>query len=55
LREIADELDGALSAGGGRFVLDNTYLTRAARSYVIEDGGPTWGADELHVARHAAC
>jgi hypothetical protein len=39
LREIADELDGALSVGGGGFVLDNTYLTRAARSYVIEAAG----------------
>jgi aryl-alcohol dehydrogenase-like predicted oxidoreductase len=36
LREIADALDGALSFGGRRFVLDNTYLTRSARSYVIE-------------------
>ena len=39
LREVADALDEALSAGGGRFVLDNTYLTRAARSYVIEAAG----------------
>jgi aryl-alcohol dehydrogenase-like predicted oxidoreductase len=36
LRDVADELDKALSKGGGRFVLDNTYLTRAARSHVIE-------------------
>jgi aryl-alcohol dehydrogenase-like predicted oxidoreductase len=36
LREIADALDEALSSGARRVVLDNTYLTRAARSYVIE-------------------
>src|SRR5207253_1494126 len=36
LREVADALDGELSSGVRRVVLDNTYLTRAARSYVIE-------------------
>lgn len=36
LREVADALDEELSAGVKRVVLDNTYLTRAARSYVIE-------------------
>ena len=36
LRELADALDEALSSGARRVVLDNTYLTRAARSYVIE-------------------
>jgi aryl-alcohol dehydrogenase-like predicted oxidoreductase/predicted kinase len=36
LREIADALDEELSAGVRRVVLDNTYLTRVARSYVIE-------------------
>jgi aryl-alcohol dehydrogenase-like predicted oxidoreductase len=36
LRELAGELDKALSSGLRRVVLDNTYLTRAARSYVIE-------------------
>ncbi len=36
LRELADTLDEKLAAGARRFVLDNTYLTRAARSYVIE-------------------
>src|SRR5439155_19848733 len=35
LREVADALDGELSSGVRRVVLDNTYLTRAARSYVI--------------------
>jgi diketogulonate reductase-like aldo/keto reductase/predicted kinase len=39
LREIADALDEELSAGVRRVVLDNTYLTRAARSYVIETAG----------------
>jgi diketogulonate reductase-like aldo/keto reductase/predicted kinase len=36
LREVAHALDEELSAGARRVVLDNTYLTRAARSYVIE-------------------
>jgi aryl-alcohol dehydrogenase-like predicted oxidoreductase len=36
LRELADALDEELSSGVRRVVLDNTYLTRAARSYVID-------------------
>jgi len=36
LRDLAEALDEALSAGARRVVLDNTYLTRAARSHVIE-------------------
>jgi aryl-alcohol dehydrogenase-like predicted oxidoreductase len=36
LREIAGVLDEELSSGARRVVLDNTYLTRVARSYVIE-------------------
>jgi aryl-alcohol dehydrogenase-like predicted oxidoreductase len=36
LRGLAVALDELLSDGGERVVLDNTYLTRAARSYVIE-------------------
>jgi aryl-alcohol dehydrogenase-like predicted oxidoreductase len=36
LREIAQELDEGLRAGERRIVLDNTYLTRASRSHVIE-------------------
>lgn len=36
LRELAQALDYELSSGGRRVVLDNTYLTRASRSYVIE-------------------
>jgi aryl-alcohol dehydrogenase-like predicted oxidoreductase len=36
LREIADALDEALASGAQRVVLDNTYLTRASRSYVVE-------------------
>jgi hypothetical protein len=39
LRELADELEGQLASGARRVVLDNTYLTRAARSYVIEAAG----------------
>jgi aryl-alcohol dehydrogenase-like predicted oxidoreductase/predicted kinase len=35
LRGLARRLDERLSAGGERFVLDNTYLTRASRSEVI--------------------
>jgi aryl-alcohol dehydrogenase-like predicted oxidoreductase len=36
LREIAEELHLQLAAGVRRIVLDNTYLTRASRSYVID-------------------
>jgi len=36
LRELAKDLDDALTSGTGRIVLDNTYLTRASRSYVVE-------------------
>jgi aryl-alcohol dehydrogenase-like predicted oxidoreductase/predicted kinase len=36
LRELAEALDGHLVAGTPRIVLDNTYLTRASRSYVVE-------------------
>ena len=36
LRDIAAALDKQLSSGSRRVVLDNTYLTRASRSYVIE-------------------
>jgi predicted kinase len=36
LRELAGALDEELSSGARRVVLDNTYLTRAARSHVIE-------------------
>jgi aryl-alcohol dehydrogenase-like predicted oxidoreductase/adenylate kinase family enzyme len=36
LRDIAEALDERLGAGARRIVLDNTYLTRAVRSHVIE-------------------
>ena len=36
LRELAAELERRLESGERQVVLDNTYLTRAARSYVIE-------------------
>jgi aryl-alcohol dehydrogenase-like predicted oxidoreductase/predicted kinase len=36
LRELADELARRLEAGDRHLVLDNTYLSRAARSYVVE-------------------
>jgi aryl-alcohol dehydrogenase-like predicted oxidoreductase len=36
LRELATALDMELGSGARRVVLDNTWLTRAARSYVIE-------------------
>jgi len=36
LRALADSLGDALSSGERRVVLDNTYLTRAARSHAIE-------------------
>jgi aryl-alcohol dehydrogenase-like predicted oxidoreductase/adenylate kinase family enzyme len=36
LRALAGSLDEALASGVMRVVLDNTYLTRAARSHVVE-------------------
>jgi aryl-alcohol dehydrogenase-like predicted oxidoreductase/predicted kinase len=39
LRELAGALDEQLAAGASRIVLDNTYLTRASRSHVIEAAG----------------
>ena len=39
LRDIAAALDNQLSSGVQRVVLDNTYLTRASRSYAIEAAG----------------
>lgn len=36
LREVARSLDEVLSSGAAGVVLDNTYLTRASRSYVLE-------------------
>ena len=36
LRAVAASLEEALAAGARRVVLDNTYLTRASRSYVLE-------------------
>ena len=36
LRDLAAELERALADGARRVVLDNTYLTRAARSDVVE-------------------
>jgi aryl-alcohol dehydrogenase-like predicted oxidoreductase/predicted kinase len=36
LRALAAALDERLAAGARRVVLDNTYLTRAARSHVVE-------------------
>ena len=43
LKALAAELDARLADGATRIVLDNTYLTRASRSYVVESA-----------ARHAA-
>ena len=39
LRALADVLEEQLSSGVRQIVLDNTYLTRAARSYVVETAG----------------
>ena len=36
LRQLTDVLDDELASGVRRVVLDNTYLSRATRSYVIE-------------------
>jgi predicted kinase len=48
LRELAVELERRLESGTRRVVLDNTYLTRAARSYVID------AANRHHVPAHCA-
>jgi aryl-alcohol dehydrogenase-like predicted oxidoreductase len=39
LRALSDELDAALAWGASRVVLDNTYLTRAARRDVLDAAG----------------
>ncbi len=39
LRELADALEAELASGARNVVLDNTYLSRAARSHVIEIAG----------------
>ena len=39
LRDIAAALDDNLASGSRQVVLDNTYLTRAERSYAIEAAG----------------
>jgi aryl-alcohol dehydrogenase-like predicted oxidoreductase len=39
LRGVADALDELLASGARQVVLDNTYLTRAARSYVVDAAG----------------
>jgi aryl-alcohol dehydrogenase-like predicted oxidoreductase len=36
LRELSESLDEVLASGARRVVLDNTYLTRAARSHVLD-------------------
>ncbi len=36
LRDVAEALEETLASGASGVVLDNTYLTRAARSYVLE-------------------
>ena len=36
LRDLVGALDGAFASGRREVVLDNTYLTRASRSYVVE-------------------
>ena len=43
LRELAAALDELLAAGARRIVLDNTYLTRASRSYAV-DAASRYGA-----------
>jgi aryl-alcohol dehydrogenase-like predicted oxidoreductase/adenylate kinase family enzyme len=40
LRDVADALDELLASGARQVVLDNTYLTRAARSYVLDAAAP---------------
>jgi len=36
LRQLAEALEEELAGGATRIVLDNTYLTRASRSYVVD-------------------
>ena len=43
LRELAAALDELLASGARRIVLDNTYLTRASRSYAV-DAASRYGA-----------
>ena len=53
LRALAGELDATLASGATRVVLDNTYLTRAARRDII-DAAVRHGAERpLHLDRHA--
>ena len=47
LRALAAELDAQLDSGLRRAVLDNTYLSREARSRVIE--GPADGRRLAHI------
>ena len=53
LRDLAGALEEELSSGAGRFVLDNTYLTRRA-GLRPRCRQPTWSPDTVHLARHAA-
>ncbi|MGA7986911.1 MAG: aldo/keto reductase [Candidatus Dormiibacterota bacterium] len=39
LRDLAAVLHHEMTAGAREFVLDNTYLTRASRSYVVDTAG----------------
>ncbi len=39
LRDLAVALNEEMAAGAREFVLDNTYLTRASRSYVVDVAG----------------
>jgi aryl-alcohol dehydrogenase-like predicted oxidoreductase/predicted kinase len=39
LKELAAALEAELASGARRVVLDNTYLTRASRSYVLDAAG----------------
>ena len=54
LRALAGELDELLASGVTRVVLDNTYLTRAARSHVARRGEPPRCWRPVRLARHAA-
>ena len=54
LRDLADALDAELAAGERRVVLDNTYVTRSARSYVVDAAAPARRPGALRLARHAA-
>ena len=54
LRDLADALDESLAAGTPAVVLDNTYLTRASRSHVLDIAARHGASSRVRLARHPA-